>query len=1691
MRQDPNLGEWRHEAAKRLSNCLHQLRAVHLAADQTIRPWNANWIIHVGKSLDRLQSILDEERALRPDASISGLLHEFTYPAFGLPTPTDGLRLRGGRASVGRDVVDALSEWWGSEEQVTKSIALIQKSSGRQRIPLRDLNWQRFNQRLAATSSTLQAWRETVAGSDDAVRALARLSETEFFSPVPASADAVGYIALVDDEGNSLSTDPRQPGGTYNIVRLSGEGQTRSEPIVAHIPTVGSLSPQDVETTTARLVVSGTAFEWSGELRLEEGRLVASGAIQSVISLPKEPQIIELAVEVLPGDSLFGNIPGARPARIVICPSGTAGVVAFELQRNGSAKRYVIEYVEEEREDFGSISLDLDNAIARYRVVAWSLNDGTATHDGRRMQELHGRNGFFVEEFIPQGSDLISVSDASFELRASENAAPQFSPLASAIIGQHPTTDVLPISEAQSLRGSYENEATARRNTPEWLTTLGHAALPSSDAGSMKDLVDHAGVLMPSGLESAWDEQVGLTLPQSLVESAEAEEFRQAFDALDAFGQQNDPEVPEHARWPSRLPRRRLAGSAELARYLDSYSDLVSAARASGNPFGLFWASYPFSISAWSFGPDDSGCKSVLLSPLHPIRLAWSAAAEATLWEATNAAELAGTVHGFGFPIAGPSEHSDNGMLAVPADSGVHQIFLGWSQLVEASVGGFKSLSAPARIGATSAPGSSVSGLNANAVTAALKNYRRMNPHVTSLTIDLASQSQSPRLTEIDEAVVSALQRWEKTREERLPGGARILDSTNRLGMMPVEQATTLTRTNDGVPFSWSRYSPSPGETATCNVRLLQDAGVRVRVKDSNGDPTSVIADIPLRRFEASLSSSEAVKTVISRPGVEAAGNSFSQALRVIEGQPQIESQLFGALLVDESADWTVAGETMLSPGAVSSMIDSEQINKMLWEWRPPIFESSGGTSWLDRKPYVSVARIPMSFSRQIGEMLSKARGQQTSEADAQALFSTLGSRGVGLSSLLAMGGTHASGALGFYLGFALLDRVVGDSLRFVLPIDACDSFLMALAGESSHGPARQRADLLLIELGEEGVTMAPIEIKFYGLGAETPSHSLPLPSSAAFGEPLGQLANTVKLLRGVVDREESLRAEDDAAGLRLWANGLASLIEAASRMTPSNPANEQALRERLNRVVNGNTAINIGQPMVLYFNHDASFENGDHYRTFIHETDEPLNSFGALVSDSAAAFDATHSDDGALVEDWRSVVEWALAHPAISPTAGARVSSEAQEVVAVPSTTTARSSDRDSEPESVPSTATRPTAIAPSDTARIDRGVHFPVGRVLGSIGDGFAFHWPSNTELNQMNIGVVGDLGTGKTQLLKALVYQLRDGAAATQDNPVSLFVLDYKRDFQDDAFLEAVGGSVLRPHRIPLNFFALDGSFTPQKAVQRATMFSDVIAKIYGGVGPVQRTNLVKAIVGGYSGPNHTPPTIAAVLAQYEALSSKPDSVSSILTNWVMGEIFSDNPDELLSFEELITDKVLILALSDLGVDQEGKNALVALFLNIYYDYMLRSTKWPFVGTKPQLRRLNSYLLIDEATNIMSYEFPVLMQLMLQGREFGFGTILASQYLSHFRTAKVNYGEPLLTWFIHKVPNVSSKELSMLGIKGVPEQRASQIGSLAVHQALYSSLEYEGVLIAGTPFYKLVDELPEMEDETVQFLPLDEPK
>lgn len=370
--------------------------------------------------------------------------------------------------------------------------------------------------------------------------------------------------------------------------------------------------------------------------------------------------------------------------------------------------------------------------------------------------------------------------------------------------------------------------------------------------------------------------------------------------------------------------------------------------------------------------------------------------------------------------------------------------------------------------------------------------------------------------------------------------------------------------------------------------------------------------------------------------------------------------------------------------------------------------------------------------------------------------------------------------------------------------------------------------------------------------------------------------------------------------------------------------------------------------------------------------------------------------------------------------------------------------------------------------------GIKFKVGSTVKQFTEEELFFFPSNTALNQLNVGIVGDLGTGKTQLIQGLVYQLTKDASMNRGKAPNILIFDYKRDYSKKEFVEATGAKVVSPFNMPLNLFdTRDSSMGPRAWLERSKFFIDILSKIYSGIGAVQGQNIKEAVKAAYKrfeiGSGDFP-TINDVFEEYQGLVKSPDTPYSIMSDLVDGEYFVPNSKDVVPFSEFLKG-VVVVDLSQVGQDDKTKNMLVVIFLNLFYEHMLKIDKQPFLGESPKLRFVDTMLLVDEADNIMKYEFDVLKKILLQGREFGVGVLLASQYLSHFRTTHENYLEPLLTWFLHKVPNVNVKELEGIGLAKVNPDLVEQIKTLNCHECLYKTFDVGGKIIRGAPFFELV--------------------
>jgi hypothetical protein len=1676
--------------------------------------WNVDWFRHVSSGVENIASILGNADFTM--MSENDIISDFSYSAFGLPKPKSGTYLKNKESGIHLEFESARANFWRDESQVEVTLEhLKQKYSLPDPHPVSELNWSSLDRAAASHDNFLLALLDLAAHGDGSFEIFSRFLEDDFFHPLPSNVG--GELLISHAASGELWTVPyigqtNKLGFVFMAAEPPDEDESvlfESEEVNIKIPTLQPISEEDRNSSGLELSIGkNRSLRFEGGPLLVDGSLMLRGkfileGVKPSFKFMNKP--VSIGLKLASGDPLTGKIDDRATSSILLLPDLDSGLLIAEV--NASNRYSKLTYVGPvgAQEDDGIYRHVLSNPEKQHFFLSWTA---PFLIEGNEVQASDGLAGIFATKLdinsnldIEIGPDVYKIETPIEELRIE-------SPIHAAARKALLTREESSLENHQSLFGRLETEISRILQSGDWRSSNLHLVLPSYsslDFSALSEIPAMQSVISTQSVFHAWKSANNFSVNHEFLVSPEVKAFQSSFIDLEVPAElvkrlSNYGDRPD---WVSRTSWAHLWATKRdaLDKYLGAFENMVTAARATKDPETVFWASYPFSASVWDT-LDTGKLTAVLLSPLHPLRLGWLAATEWTLRNGDQSESLAGAIEGWNLPAVGPALTLNGSTLALPCDSGTGQIFLGWSVMTPTSSEGFEGPRIPPMIAGIASPGGGATGLNKSSATSALQDYRRINPQVTTMTIDLAATSETARLRELDDSVLQSISSWANKEKFQVPGGIRIWDSLNRLGPAPVEEALNVAGNMSGVPLSWTRYKHINGKTKKCNVRFLQDSGIKISVTkgpSSTSDKTlGAIGIAPLRRFEMfnGLSSKTGQSQSLPTLGANSLQSPYSQALRAFENSdaapPVVRSQVFKALLVDSNAEWTVSGESMVSPSGIASLLSSDSVSQMLWEWRPPFFDTKGEFA-LEKRPFISVARIPDSFKKQVSDLIAKAESRIPQASEVDLVLSNLGSRGVGLSSLISMGGTHASGALGFHLALKLLDQLPSsDSSHFIMPIDACDSFLRVLSGETEASELKKRADLLILSIKQGVLTLTPVEIKFYGLASNVDAPpKLPVPGDSDLNEALTQAFETKALLDLVASKWSSISQDSSSASKALWLNALAALFEAAVKLSPAKIEDPSTLVGHLNKLLEGDLKINTGKPLITFFTMNGTSSNGALDET--HSVTDENGDWGLLSINTAEGFKRVKEDS--IDESWVTVAEWCT-NSTKSLTKSEEERDHEQPQIKVTTDNQVEVSDKPDEtlepedakpilpdvPEKNPNP--KPTeAVEPviqevpdlldwSNAFPASDGIRVVVGTKSSDTGIGVADFWPANTELTQMNIGVVGDLGTGKTQFLRSLVTQIRQSAAKVQSTPVNFLIFDYKKDYRDQAFLGAVNGRVLSPDDgIPLNVLALTGEYSKKKAYKRAMAFCDVLDKIYSQVGPVQKNQLTKTIVELFeSHPLHKAPTLSRVANEYKKAIGKDDAVTSILNKFVLPGVFVEDQSKLETFEELMEDRVTIVSLNELGADSDTKNALVVLMLDLYYEYMLSSKKWPFVGTDPQIRTLNSFLLVDEATNIMKYDFPVLTNLLLEGREWGFGVILASQYLSHFKTSNNNYGEPLKTWVIHKVPSVKLAELVQLGLSGPSEESVQQVAKLKVHQVLYDSLGFASETYEGLPFYRL---------------------
>jgi DNA phosphorothioation-dependent restriction protein DptH len=356
--------------------------------------------------------------------------------------------------------------------------------------------------------------------------------------------------------------------------------------------------------------------------------------------------------------------------------------------------------------------------------------------------------------------------------------------------------------------------------------------------------------------------------------------------------------------------------------------------------------------------------------------------------------------------------------------------------------------------------------------------------------------------------------------------------------------------------------------------------------------------------------------------------------------------------------------------------------------------------------------------------------------------------------------------------------------------------------------------------------------------------------------------------------------------------------------------------------------------------------------------------------------------------------------------------------------------------------------------------------------------FWEPTNTsKVLNPNTAIIGTMGTGKTQFTKSLVAQLIRNQDANVDGlPIGVLILDYKADYVKTDFVKATNAKVFDLHRLPFNPLALFGD-KPMLPMHTASQFRATISRAFS-LGPKQQARLNSLVIEAYEAKgilkydsttwSNPAPTLNDVWLAYHAQEKvEEDSLYAALAELTNFEIFEPNTNNAKSLYDMI-EGVTVINLS--GYDPVIQNLVVALTLDLFYAQMHQKGSSKI---DDPYRQLTKFVLVDEADNFMKQEFPGLRKLLKEGREFGVGTILSTQELTHFKTASNDYSDYIFSWIIHRVASIKPQDIKALfntAGKDEIESLLLSIMELEKHQSLYVDGEKHIMKVRDLAFWEL---------------------
>jgi len=1200
VEQQGSLGLASKEFVAATGNVLGFLANAYEASGNGQSSFAADWWLHVRQWIESLEQAAS--------SGVAGV--PLLYGCAGLPVPASGSKLK----LTPKEYVKILRDRWSGPQAIAAEINRLSSIPGAPDAAeaLGRIDWdEAFSKTSLRTDSIVALVAGETAGTlANRIAGWGGLGETEFKETF---VDAKGKLRVLRD-GNDLPS----PWKNAPAVLVAAEAECSGDELVlAGVELVvpagrrGSAPDSDVpgEALSPSIEIRG-ARGCSASFEVDSERLLADGLhLAGTLRLAPAKKSRNLAwIEAVIGGSAAHHLVDRCDISFVILRADEAALWA--RPRGGTKKGSLRGPVVWPGPDPEAPSIELPEPGAYELAIAWGESSGldtesllarTVAFDSPWLgMEDHGANAL-VEVTDPL--DVTSGSRTIFQVDLSSNAERPLSPISAAASGLTPDTSALVTEGTFGYLEAKLGECLAAATEDHLLGCV----LATSTRHKQELILLANGALCTPDLRHRTGNELSPGFPsQQLASHPAYAALREAYQALGlpAAIAKIEAEEGVSGLTASRIQLDFIPPDS-INRLLAAYRNLL-AASANMRAADAFWARHPFAVVVYPEGAGYQSAEAVLLSPLHPIRLAWAWSLHVGLREAyddgAKPAESLSLVDGTHFPsfVAFKDQFdTPTALLPVQVDPRPADVYAGWHASV-AIVN--KQPSVPGWIAGREFPVDGLSALSSASVGAAIDDFLRVSPHVQSLHIELATAHASRRSSAMDDGVIAKIGEL-AVASLGLDGvaGVRVTDSDARLGPIPsfagISDAFAVAR--PGFNAEW--ISVPSTKPSSSHLTFLEGNAALLAVEPSASQGDGWLPNLPLRRTPSRSRAGNftAVQYALA-PQPEDAPE-FAKALHAYEAEastPHAIKMIPNPAGVAGRPGWLVAGDFGVDPRGISRAArDQSNGNYILWDWRPATTIKPGRGTSSRAQPYFILASVPPALNNALHERLGQLSGKMPAEEierRARLLVSTLAERAIGLNTLLSIGHHQATGALGFFFALQSIATWVASTpegeVRMVVPVDAVDPFLRASNKAAGDG-SRKRADLLVVRALLRGtnaprIVLVPVEIKHYGLGNNGKEAKFPMAGDPKLNEHADQLRSYQEQLEAFCDGyREAVGSHASLLGQRL-----AAVLDAALQLGPGHGSDGTRL---LASVASGQADIELGKGLLLWYQAGASGIDG------------------------------------------------------------------------------------------------------------------------------------------------------------------------------------------------------------------------------------------------------------------------------------------------------------------------------------------------------------------------------------------------------------------------------------------------------------------------------------------------------------------